>query len=106
MSRRKPAAVGFIAVSLIVTSIIRPASGQDLDADKANLESYRISKLKVGARDWPQWGGSPLRNNTPVGTNIPTHWDIETSKNIKWSAKLGSQNWGSPVVANGKIFIG
>ena len=26
--------------------------------------------------DWNQWGGSPQRNNTPVGQNIPTEWEI------------------------------
>ena len=62
--------------------------------------------LKVGAGDWPQWGGSRLRNNTPDGKNIPTTWNIETGRNIKWAAKLGSQTYGNPVVANGKVFVG
>jgi hypothetical protein len=26
--------------------------------------------------DWNQWGGSAQRNNTPVGHNIPTEWEI------------------------------
>ena len=26
--------------------------------------------------EWTQWGGSPVRNNTPVGHNIPTEWNI------------------------------
>ena len=26
--------------------------------------------------DWAQWGGSPMRNNTPDGHNIPTEWNI------------------------------
>ena len=68
--------------------------------------------------DWAQWGGSPQRNNTPVGTNIPIDWDPgkfdrktgawqrETSRNIKWVANLGSQSYGNPVVAGGKIFVG
>ena len=62
--------------------------------------------LRVGLGDWPQWGGSRLRNNTPDGKNIPTAWNIETGRNIKWAAKLGSQTYGNPVVANGKVYIG
>ena len=63
-------------------------------------------KLHVGKLDWPQWCGTSHRNNTPSGKNIPTTWDIKTGKNIKWKAKLGSNAYGSPVVANGKVFIG
>lgn len=60
----------------------------------------------VGDQDWSQLGGSPSRNNTPDGKNIPTEWDIQTGKNIKWSAALGSQTYGNIVVANGKIYVG
>ena len=68
--------------------------------------------------DWNQWGGSAQRNNTPVGHNIPTEWEIGEfdyrtgewdppgAKNIKWVARLGSQTYGNPVVAGGKVFVG
>ena len=53
------------------------------------------------------WGGTPQRNmiNT-VEKNIPDSWDVTTGKNIKWVAQLGSQSFGNPVVAGGKIFVG
>ncbi|MEX2122233.1 MAG: PQQ-binding-like beta-propeller repeat protein [Pirellulales bacterium] len=69
-------------------------------------------------KEWNQWAGSPARNNTPVGQNIPTDWEPgdfdfdtgewqpETSRNIKWVAKLGSQSYGNPVIADGKTFVG
>ncbi|MBX7165029.1 MAG: PQQ-binding-like beta-propeller repeat protein [Pirellulales bacterium] len=72
----------------------------------------------IGPGDWGQWGGSTIRNNTPEGQNIPTEWEPgefdedtgewkkETSKNIKWVAKLGSQSYGNPVVANGQCYVG
>ena len=68
--------------------------------------------------DWSMWGGSLCRNNTPVGVNVPTEWEIgqinyETgawdpkgSKNVKWVAKLGSQSYGNPVVHDGRVFVG
>ncbi|HUG19148.1 MAG TPA: PQQ-binding-like beta-propeller repeat protein, partial [Planctomycetaceae bacterium] len=62
--------------------------------------------LKVGKTDWAQWGGSSLKNNTPEGKNIPSDWDIKSGKNIKWKADLGSQSYGNPVVANGKVYVG
>ena len=68
--------------------------------------------------EWNQWGGSPDRNNTPVGNDIPTEWNVgrfdyrtgewdpATAKNISWVARLGSQTYGNPVVADGKVFVG
>lgn len=26
--------------------------------------------------NWSQWGGDAARNNTPVGHNIPTEWNV------------------------------
>ncbi|MEX2558353.1 MAG: PQQ-binding-like beta-propeller repeat protein, partial [Pirellulales bacterium] len=69
-------------------------------------------------KEWNQWAGSPARNNTPVGQNIPIDWEPgefdfdtgewqpETSRNIQWVAKLGSQTYGNPVIADGKVFVG
>ena len=69
-------------------------------------------------RWWNQWAGSSIRNNTPVGKNIPAEfepgefesktgeWNKESSKNIKWVSQLGSQSYGNPVVADGKIWVG
>lgn len=61
----------------------------------------------AGAEDWPTWGGSNDRNmiNT-VEKNIPEDWDLASGKNIKWSVDLGSQTYGNPVIAGGRIFVG
>ncbi len=74
------------------------------DSTKETLAE--ISKLKVGPRDWPQWGGSPRRNNVPADQKIPVEWDIATGKNVRWSMPLGSETYGNPVVANGKAYVG
>ncbi|MBD3676142.1 MAG: PQQ-binding-like beta-propeller repeat protein [Planctomycetaceae bacterium] len=65
-----------------------------------------IASLEVGKNDWPQWGGSRYKNNTPPGTNIPTEWDVNEGTNIKWKVPIGSQSYGNPIVANGKVFLG
>lgn len=65
-----------------------------------------IAKMEVKKTDWPQWGGSSLRNNTPAGENIAVKWDVESGENIKWTADLGSQTYGNPVVANGQVYVG
>ena len=63
-----------------------------------------------------QWAGSSARNNVVDAQNIPAEWEVgrfdfrtdrwlgEGTKNIKWVAKLGSESYGSPVVAGGKIY--
>ena len=58
------------------------------------------------AGDWPMWGGRPDRNMVSKEKNIPRTWDVKTKTNIKWAAELGSQSYGNPVIADGKVFAG
>lgn len=70
------------------------------------------------AGDWPMWGGSPSRNMVAQAKGIPDdivsgkfipkteNIDPKTTKNIRWIGKLGSQTYGSPVVAGGRVFVG
>jgi len=46
------------------------------------------------------------RNMVSSETNIPATFNPETGQNIKWSVPLGTQSYSTPVVANGKVFIG
>ena len=78
-----------------------------------------LSIPSARAEDWPQWGGNdPGRNMYSAATGMPESFnpgkfksgsedvDMATTKNVKWVVKLGSQTYGNPVVANGKIFVG
>jgi outer membrane protein assembly factor BamB len=93
---------GLLAV--LAASAATAQDGSQYDPVAETLKG--IKQLKVGPHDWPQWGGSPLRNNTPDAKNIPTEWDVETGQNIRWSMPLGSETYGNPVVANGKVYVG
>ena len=93
----------------LATAICLIAVGLAFAADKFNPTDDAlniITKMKVGKYDWPQWGGSPHRNNTPQGENIPHEWNLDTGENVLWASPLGSQTYGNPVVANGKVFVG
>lgn len=80
--------------------------------------SGRPSVQPPPAGDWPQLGGSSLRNNTPQTAPLPVSWkvgkfdrrsgawDRSTSENIRWVANLGSQTYGNSVVAGDKVFVG
>ena len=65
-----------------------------------------LAALPMQAEDWPMWGGKPGRNLVSQEKNIPRTWDIDTKTNIKWVAELGSQSYGNPVIAGGKVFVG
>ena len=68
------------------------------------------------AADWPQWGGTPVRNNVSLEKKVPSEWDVgqfddktgqwlqESAKNVRWVAQLGSQTYGTPTVAGGRVF--
>lgn len=58
------------------------------------------------AQDWPMWGGAPGRNMVSPLRGLADGFDVETGRNIRWSAGLGSHTHGNPVAAGGKVFLG
>src|SRR6266481_1844206 len=58
--------------------------------------------------DWPMWGGTPDRNMISDAKGIVSDWNVDPKarKNVKWAAEVGSQNYGNPTVADGKVFVG
>ena len=40
------------------------------------LVALALPAQSVQGADWPQWGGSPARNNTPDGKDIPVEWNV------------------------------
>ncbi|AMV35754.1 outer membrane biogenesis protein BamB [Pirellula sp. SH-Sr6A] len=96
----------FFGGSMLAASLTSHSTLSAADYDPTAVAKAFISKLKVGPKDWPQWGGSPERNNVPDSGPLPTSFDVETKENILWSMPLGSETYGNPVVANGKVYIG
>jgi outer membrane protein assembly factor BamB len=84
--------------ALIVTVVARPSQALRLPS---------APEAPAQPSLWPMFGGSLQRNmvNT-FEKNIPTDWDVDSGKNIKWTAKLGSRAYGGPVISGGKIFVG
>ena len=46
------------------------------------------------------------RNNVFTAPVAPESWDIKSGENVLWSANLGSQTYGSPLVSGGRVFVG
>ncbi len=105
MSKKKQHVCFQVAMIFSLIGFVLACENESLSADKVTKE-------------WAQWGGDSERNNTPEGQNIPSDWSPgefdgnpavwqpETSKNIKWVARLGSQTYGNAVVAGDKVFVG
>lgn len=87
-----------------VAVVAIPKSDGKFDPTAETLKIIKSMKVKPG--DWPQFGGSHFRNNVPEGKGIATEWSVEDGTNIKWSAKLGSETYGNPIIANGKVYVG
>ncbi|MEM9802253.1 MAG: PQQ-binding-like beta-propeller repeat protein [Planctomycetota bacterium] len=72
----------------------------------------------ASAQDWSMWGGDETRNMAAAVKGLPADFvvgefergtdrvDLSTTKNVKWVAKLGSQTYGNPTVANGRVYVG
>ena len=72
----------------------------------------------VWAGDWPQWGRNQSRNMVSSEGPITSEFapgslrgrqeqiDPDTTRNIKWVVKLGSQTYGNPTVGGGRVLIG
>lgn len=58
------------------------------------------------AADQPQWGQAWTRNMVSAEKNLPDSFDPELGVNLRWSAKLGSETYSTPVVARGRVYIG
>ena len=52
------------------------------------------------------WGGSPDRNMVSDATQVSLEFDLEEAVNVNWSANLGSQTYGNPTVADGRVYVG
>lgn len=71
-----------------------------------------------GGGDWPMWGRDSTRNMVSDATGLPSAFvagefvgntdriDPESTTNVRWIAKLGSQCYGNATVSGGKVFVG
>jgi outer membrane protein assembly factor BamB len=70
------------------------------------------------AGDWPTWGHDASRNMVSAETNLPDsakpgkvnddtgEVDLKGAEHVAWTARLGSQTYGNPVVAGGRVYVG
>ena len=56
--------------------------------------------------DQPQWGQAWTRNQVSAERNLPATFDVAAGTNLKWRARLGTEAHSTPVIANGRVYIG
>ena len=64
------------------------------------------SGWSLSAADQPQWGERFSRNMVSAERGLPVSFDPKTGANLKWSARLGSDTHSTPVIADGRVYIG
>lgn len=52
------------------------------------------------------FGGGPHRNMVSDAVGLPATWDTASGENVLWRQPLGSQSYGGPVIAGGRIYVG
>jgi outer membrane protein assembly factor BamB len=72
---------------------------------RVQLATILISGSLLAA-DAPQWGEAWSRNMVSRERGLPMDFDPKSGRNIKWVAKLGNETHSTPVVANGRVYIG
>jgi outer membrane protein assembly factor BamB len=100
-------AAGITGSLFIALLLLAGLGGSSKAVVSANPQALDKSPA-AGNQDHVMFGGTPSRNmvNT-TAKNLPTTWSIEEgSKDVKWTADLGSKAYGGPIIAGGKIFVG
>ena len=60
----------------------------------------------AAAQEVGMFGNTPSRNMTADAAGLPADWDASTGANVLWSEPVGSQAYGGPVVAGGRVYVG
>ena len=70
------------------------------------LAAGLLAAALPAAAEVAMFGGGPTRNMVSDEKGLPTKFDPAAGVNVKWVADLGSQSYGGPLVAGGKVYVG
>ncbi len=97
--------LGCMALAIAGSAAWIASSGNVQSSDRSTAEAAK--KVTEGEKTWMMYGGSLSRNMIgPDAINLPDKWDVDKKVNVKWVAELGSQSYGNPTFAGGKLFLG
>lgn len=58
------------------------------------------------AGDWPALGRQWDRNMVSAERGLPESFDPASGRNLKWTAKLGTETHSTPVISGGRVLVG
>jgi outer membrane protein assembly factor BamB len=70
------------------------------------VAALAFAPAAAAEKEVAMFGNTPSRNMVSEEKGLPTEFDLDGGKNIKWVAELGSQAYAGPVLAGGKVFVG
>lgn len=70
-----------------------------------NIDEATADRPDRQTAEWAMWGGAPDRNMVSGTRGITLDFDLE-AKRVLWTAQLGSQTYGNPIYAGGKVLVG
>jgi outer membrane protein assembly factor BamB len=71
------------------------------------LAAWLLSALVLvdgNAADWPQFRG-PQASGVDASRALPTEWNTETAKNVRWQTPLPGLGHASPIVSGDRIYV-
>jgi len=92
--------------------------GHRLKISVAVLGIALLLPTNLRAEDSPQWGGTDGKNMVSPERGLPDTFEpgrkdpqgggivMETTKNVKWAAKIGDFSCGTPTISQGRVLIG
>lgn len=72
----------------------------------SGLLALLLCPSALRGEDSPQWGQAWSRNQVSFETGLPSSFDPATGDNVRWVAELGTEAHSTPVVADGRVYIG
>ena len=63
-----------------------------------------LSSITTYAQNWPSFRG-PNASGVAEGTNPPTTWDVQKSRNVLWKTDIPGLSHASPIVWGNNIFV-
>jgi outer membrane protein assembly factor BamB len=116
----KPSVAAAVAAALLAAGSLQPlpaappaapaaapaAASAQAGKAAAPAQAGQATAPASGSAVQGMYGGSPSRNMVSAATHLPSRWDPATGLNVKWTANLGSQSYGGPLVAGGKVYVG
>lgn len=108
-----------------MATLLTSSSSLPADWTVADVLKFAVACVLAGcmtqaalAADWPQWGGQEGRNLVSSEKGLPDSFDPgkrasdargtdpATTRNVRWTARLGTAAYGNPTVAGGRVYVG